>query len=188
MPSSLAKVDGASSESGVLFDALIAPYLAKIGAERRARVAGRIVDADFLLRQVTVFEIALDLAARSEGRVGIDALEEACRFKDYALDEIAESPLSALLGEARRQAWAEREGPTRPPGPAEQLLFRDGEFATEPREVLSGSELSAAAQLAALAARHAAAAVAQVAWEMQLIDQLDEPAGDDDGAETTITP
>ena len=101
VPSSLAKVDDPSSGSGVLFDALIAPYLAKIGAERRARVAGRIVDADFLLRQVTVFEIALDLAARSEGRVGIDALEEACRFKDYALDEIAESPLSALLGHAR---------------------------------------------------------------------------------------
>jgi hypothetical protein len=44
------------------FDELLIKYMMKLGAERAAGLAGRIVEADFYVRQLTWFEIVIDLA------------------------------------------------------------------------------------------------------------------------------
>ena len=151
---------------GDVFAALIRPYLAKVASEREARLAGRTVDADFALRQAMVYEIALDLAARSEGKIGVEALRAACGSGELELADIAESPLSKLLGDARRALWAELAAAGRPEATAESLLQHAPgiDLTTEPAETLAGGK-DLLAQKLALQARHEEAAKAQVEWE-----------------------
>jgi hypothetical protein len=149
-----------------VFTALLKPYLAKVAAEREARLAGRVVDADFALRQATVYEIALDLAARSNGEIGMEALRSACQSGELTLADIAQSPLSKLLGDARRALWTELAAPARPEGVDAELLDHSGGggLTTEPAKLLTGGKDLLTQQLAQQQ-RHEDAAKAQVAWE-----------------------
>ncbi len=154
------------ADAGIVFAALIEPYLVKLASEREARLAGRVVEADFALRQATVYEIALDLAAGSNGEIGMEALRSACASGKLSLEDVAESPLSKLLGDARRALWAELAAPHRPDKTGEKLLQYDPAtgLVIEPAELIEGGK-NLLAQKLALQERHEEAARAQVAWE-----------------------
>lgn len=53
-----------------LFDHLIVKFVRKVGQEREARLAGRIVEGDFTLRQITHLEVAFDMMAEGRGLDG----------------------------------------------------------------------------------------------------------------------
>jgi hypothetical protein len=168
----------AAEATQAVFEALIEPYLAKLATERRARAAGHVVEADFCLRQLTFFEIAMDLAARSGGAIGVEQLRAACDAGEFALEDIAESPMSALLAAARRALWVEVGAMPRPEPTAEKLLLRDPltGLAIEPAEMISGGD-DQLRQQQALQERHRAAARAQAAWEQG----LSAPDAENDG-------
>lgn len=84
-------------------------YMVKIGEERAARLAGEVVAADFYLRQLTFIEVAMDLM----GTGGFDLLH-AFRRDGRSLVDIAETPFSRILGEARRIKWEELGEPAGP--------------------------------------------------------------------------
>jgi hypothetical protein len=90
---------------------ILVPYMMKLGQERAARLAGRIVEADFYVRQLTWLEVALDL-----GGGGVAALK-ALKRGDHHAGEIVATPMSVLLGEVRRAVWAKMDEPERPPPP-----------------------------------------------------------------------
>jgi hypothetical protein len=50
-----------------LIEGLFAKWLAKVEAERKARLAGEVVAADFYLRQTTFFEVTFDLMCEGMG-------------------------------------------------------------------------------------------------------------------------
>ncbi|MGQ0660293.1 MAG: hypothetical protein ACT4N3_05435, partial [Sphingosinicella sp.] len=93
----------------VLLDQLIAKYGLKIGQERRARLAGRIVEADFYCRQLCHFEVMLCLA---DG--GLDLLR-SLRAGRYGVLDIAATMLSNHLEQVRRSIWREKGEADRPP-------------------------------------------------------------------------
>ncbi len=102
-------------------DSILMKYLLKLDGERRARLAGRIVEADFYVRQLTWLEVALDCGGRAHELLGL--LESG----GYNARRIAATPMSLLLDEARRALWAKEGGPERPPPAA--LGLTDGEVA-----------------------------------------------------------
>jgi hypothetical protein len=95
-------------------DTILTKYLLKLDGEREARLAGRIVEADFCVRQLTWIEVALDLAGL--GGKAADLLKGLARGKRNVRD-IAATPVSLLLDDLRRAYWAEEAGPERPPLP-----------------------------------------------------------------------
>ncbi|HMG47885.1 MAG TPA: hypothetical protein VK614_10545 [Allosphingosinicella sp.] len=94
----------------------------KLSQERAARLAGRIVEADFYVRQLTWLEVALDL-----GGGGAKALKMLERG-DHHAGQIVATPMSVLLGEVRRAVWAKMDEPDRPPRPS--LGRHDDEIST----------------------------------------------------------
>lgn len=142
---------------------LVRRYLLKLGAEREARLGGRIAEADFYVRQLTHIEVMLDLVSGD----GFDVLN---RFRVDGLDlaEIAETPMSQLLGAARRAKWVQLGEPPRPAPPPHDLLVDHGRYQTEPTEsTRGGQELSHEEQLAAFTEKHARDAAAQIEWEAE---------------------
>lgn len=97
-------------------------YWMKLRQEREARLAGRIVEADYIVRQLTWLEIALDLGGNA-----VDLLAELKRGK-LQLNQIAATPMSVLLETIRRKYWKEQGEPERPPSPP--LGEHDDEAAT----------------------------------------------------------
>jgi hypothetical protein len=150
-----------------LFDAfwpIVGPYMIKVRLEREARLDGRIVEADFYIRQMTWLEVAMDLATG-------DGFELLKRFRfagRYELGDIAESTMSRILGNMRRAEWAKAGEPPRPVHPPPDLLVDHGGFSTEPLEYTRGGQpLSHEEQRAVFDQRHARAAAAQLAWEAE---------------------
>ena len=84
--------------------ALFAKFIAKVRAERKARLAGRIAEADFYLRQISYFEVAIELA-------GEDVLIELqhLRKDGVHVTDIAETRGTRLLDRLRRKTWIELE-------------------------------------------------------------------------------
>ena len=104
-------------------ESIIRKYLLKIVAEREAREEGRIVAADFYVRQLTFIEVLLDVA--SEGR-GMQKLEEA-RHRGLHVIQIAQTDFSRVLDNARTRLWQECGDPPRPQHPPIDFLEeRDG--------------------------------------------------------------
>lgn len=89
-------------------EALLHAYRNKVQEERQARLEGRIVEADFCVRQITCLEIALELGGK-----GPELMFEL-RKGDLEIIDIAATPLSVLLHETRRSVWRERGEPDRP--------------------------------------------------------------------------
>jgi hypothetical protein len=136
-------------------------YLMKVEQERKARLSGKIVAADFYLRQMTWQEVALDLMSGD----GFKVLEDF-RCAGHDLVDIAETPMSKLMGEARRMKWAELGEPPRPEHPPRHLLVDHGGFSTEPLEYTKGGiALSHEEQRRIFDERHARDAEEQIAWE-----------------------
>lgn len=161
-------------EKQTLFLALLRKYFLKLQSERRARLEGRIAEADFYLRQASFFEVAIDLTTPD----AYQALADARRDGVHLID-IAETDMSRLLDDVRRRAWAalgeshpelawgaSEDGSGRPAPPAGHLLADHGTFRTEPLEFTRGGiELSHEEQRAAFRERYRLAAEEQVKWE-----------------------
>ena len=86
-------------------------YRRKLQQERECRLVGRIVEADFYVRQLTFMEIALDLAVRP------DALLELFRSGDLDIFHTMGTPRSILIDRVRRDYWREKGEPDRMPLP-----------------------------------------------------------------------
>ena len=103
-------------------DGILKKYLLKLHQERAARLAGRIVEADFYVRQLTWLEVAIDLGGNA-----IELLEELKRG-GTPVGNIVATPMSVLLDSVRRAYWAEKNEPDRPP--LGDLGHHDGEIST----------------------------------------------------------
>lgn len=92
-----------------LLDRIVATYGRKLAQERAARLAGRIVEADFYCRQLSFIEIALSL--------GPDAFEMLKRLRrgGHGVLDIAATSMANHLDQVRRAVWRERGEPDRPP-------------------------------------------------------------------------
>src|SRR5207237_6707309 len=95
--------EGASGAAkGELADALRRMFVIKIRQERNARLAGRIAEADFYLRQISFFEVALDLSTG-------DAIGQLAMLRKdgVSLMLIADTEATRMLDRTRRKAWIE---------------------------------------------------------------------------------
>jgi hypothetical protein len=92
-----------------LLDEILKRYLVKLKAERAARLEGRIVEADYYVRQLTFIELVLDVGGRTQQLV--DGMKQGNRHPV----EIAATPGSAFLEKLRRAVWLEKGEADRPP-------------------------------------------------------------------------
>lgn len=107
-----------------VFERIVVKYFRKLGSERRARLEGRIAEADFCVRQLTSIEIILDLGGKAHDLLG------RLRRRDLGPLQIAATPMSVFLDKVRRECWAEKGEPERPP--LGELGAHDGEVSTGP--------------------------------------------------------
>ena len=140
---------------------IVHKYLLKLRQEREARLEGRIVAADFYVRQLTWIEVALDLMGSGGG------LELLCEFRkdDHHVIHIAETPFSRILDEARREKWAELGEPLRPEHPPRDYLVDYDGFSVEADK--PGVGQTWAEQRAAEEADYKKQAEALVIWEAE---------------------
>jgi hypothetical protein len=96
-------------------------FLMKVAAEREARLAGRIVEADFYLRQITFMEVMFDLTASRFGWEARDALREL-RRGGHGLLDIVSTPLADWLDRSRRNYWETQGDPPRPEHPDRRFV------------------------------------------------------------------
>ena len=97
---------------------------------------------------------------------------QAC---DHTILEIADTFMSRLLDEARRQQWARMGEPARPEHPPERYLTDHGDHRTEGLEhTVGGGPLSHDEQREAFAAQHSQDAEEQIRWEAASRAQADE--------------
>jgi hypothetical protein len=85
-------------------------YEAKIAYERRARLAGEVIAADFTVRQLTCIEFMLGsvgLGARAV-ELWTDSIAKADAAPTYA------SEFCKMMEEVRRDVWAREDAPPRP--------------------------------------------------------------------------
>ena len=148
-------------------------FVRKVAAERKARLAGKIVSADFYLRQISFFEIVIDLMAEGQGMDAWQMLGDLRRGGHGILD-IAQTPLSRALDTARREQWAAMAEPERPEHPPIRYLEHDKDFSIEPLEYGYGGEKGDRLR-AEYAQRHADDAGAQAEWEARFPTPADAP-------------
>lgn len=94
-----------------LFEKIIRKYWLKLGAERKARLEGRIAAADYYVRQLTHIEIVLEAGDHAH------TLLSELRLGGRKPLDIVATPMSLILDRARRLIWAGDDEPERPPLP-----------------------------------------------------------------------
>lgn len=138
---------------------IIHRYIRMLDQERTARLEGRIVEADFRVRQLTFIEIVLDLGGQAQ-RV-LQALAPSGRF----VTDVVATPMSVYLDGIRRRYWSLRGEPDRPE--LGELGHHDDRIATGPCHAYmparDGPSMKAWEQRRE--AQNALAAAAQAAWE-----------------------
>lgn len=143
-----------------LLGVLLNKYLAKLEAERQARLRGEIVAADFYLRQITALEVSLDVVSGN----GMALLRDA-RLDGHDLRRIAETDMSQLLDKARHLYWISQGDPPRPDiVPAHLLRQHDG-YATEYGEEDPGLKPGHKEKRREITEQMKRDAEAQIAWE-----------------------
>jgi hypothetical protein len=154
-----------------MLDDIMVRYLLKVESERKARLEGKIVEADFYLRQLTMIEVSLDLMSGDGFRLLHDF-----RVKRRHLVEIAETPFSKIMGDMRREKWAALgDEPSRPEHPPARYLVDHGRYKTEPIEhTRGGTKESIERQQRELEERHREDAEAQLKWEEQARREFEE--------------
>jgi hypothetical protein len=151
-----------------LIVSIVQKYRLKLEAERRCRLEGRIAEADFYLRQITMLEVALDVVSGD----GMAILKRA-RLGDHGLLTIAETGMSVMLGGVRRKFWEDMGEPPRPEYPPRHLLVEQDGYATEPLEATwGGLPESHEQQRRDLEEQHARDARAQVEWEKRAREEV----------------
>ena len=96
-------------EKAGLLGEILKRYLVKLKAERTARLDGRIVEADFYVRQLSVIELILDIGGRTQELLAM--LDQP----DFHLVQVSATPGSTLLEKIRRKYWSEKGEADRPP-------------------------------------------------------------------------
>jgi hypothetical protein len=163
-----------------LVERLIAKFQRKVGLERECRLAGRVVEADFTLRQITALEVAFDLMVDGLAFDGWQMLMEARRGGRNML-EIADTQMARILDQARRDHWAAMDEPGRPELWPERYVTATADGSgdrTEPLEALGPASTAPAGidpdawkamsydeQKAAQEAQYKRDAEEQVKWE-----------------------
>jgi hypothetical protein len=97
------------AEKAELLDEILQRYVTKLAAERTARLAGRIVEADFYVRQLTFIELVLDVGGRAQELLSVMS------WDGLHLLQVSATPGSALLERRRRAFWLEKGEADRPP-------------------------------------------------------------------------
>jgi hypothetical protein len=151
-------------QKGALLDNLLGRWLGKVEAERIARLAGRITEADFYLRQVTFIEICFGLMCGGPHDAWMELGNR--RHHGESLFFIAETPFSQVLDTKRRDLWAILDQPDRPEHPPARFLVDRRVFSIEPFEVVHGGE-QGDKDREHHAAQYAEDAKRQVEWEAQ---------------------
>ncbi len=141
---------------------LLKKHDVKLAQERQARLEGRIVEADFYLRQITWLEVAIDLGTGDGFAVFADL-----RAGKYNLVDVVETPMSRMFAVARRARWQEAGELDRPECPTRERLRDHGRFTTQDGESWSsGADPQSHAEWHQdRIAEHEAAARAQAEWE-----------------------
>jgi hypothetical protein len=145
-----------------LIENVLRKHALKVGLERAARLKGEVVAADFYLRQISWFEVAMDLIS---GHGAAFRYLHEFRCGEHYLIEIAETPMSRLLDSHRREQWAAQGEPARPEHPPRRYLVDRGDYSLEPLEFTQGGEISREEQRRRFEEAHTAEAKAQVLWE-----------------------
>lgn len=103
-----------SEEKKHFLDEGLRLYRIKVEQERVARLSGRIVSADFTMRQLTHIELMLET-----GGAGFDLIDQtgSAAWKGFPDDNRYQSDLTRRIDETRRAAWAELGEPERPATP-----------------------------------------------------------------------
>lgn len=152
------------AEKEELIGEIMKRYGAKLRAERKSRLEGRIAEADFYVRQLSFIELVLDIGGRTQ-----DLLEGLARDEIVPLPEAAATPGSALLEKARRAIWLEKGEADRPP-PA-PLGRHDARYATGEEQYDPARDGDRAAWEHKQAAKRRLAAEAQAEWEQRARDE-----------------
>jgi len=162
--------DMEDAERLALLDEIFRRYVLKLRAERECRLAGRIVEADFYVRQLTQIELILDVGGRMQ------MLLNGMSWDGLHLLQVSATPGSALLEKLRRAYWLEKGEADRPP-PAplgrHNERFATGEDRYDPerdgdRKAWEGRQ----------AEKHRLAAEAQAEWEARAKAEAERRAGD----------
>jgi hypothetical protein len=149
---------------------IVQKYRRKLESERRCRLEGRIAEADFYLRQITMLEVAMDVV----GGNGMEVLKRA-RLGEYGLLDVAETGMSVLLDGVRRKFWDDMGAPPRPEYPPRHLLEQHDGYATEPLTTSQGFfGQGASEKRVAIQAQCARDAAAQVEWEAEALRDWEE--------------
>ena len=99
-----------------LVEHIAGKFMKKVAAERRARLDGEIVAADFYLRQITMLEVLFDLTVSDFGWNARAFLRNLRRGEHSPLD-IVSTPFADWLDVQRRIWWLQEGDPERPPHP-----------------------------------------------------------------------
>ncbi|MBO9623658.1 MAG: hypothetical protein J7500_13200 [Sphingomonas sp.] len=111
-----------NQEVGAWLKKVLQLYWYKVEGERQHRLAGEVVAADFLLRQLTHLELILD-----SGGFARPLIERWTRKAGpYGTETVLASPLSKFIDELRSKVWEESGDPPRPALRLEEREFSDG--------------------------------------------------------------
>ena len=101
--------DPDEAEKHRLLDEIFKRYIVKLQGERKARLEGRIVEADFYVRQLTFIELVLDVGDRTQ------ELLDSLSWDGLHLLQVSATPGATFLEKLRRAYWQEKGEADRPP-------------------------------------------------------------------------
>lgn len=103
--------DGESGATEEVLAGILDRYRKKFQQERACRLEGRIVEADYYVRQLTFIELVLDLGGHAE------ELFKMFRSGEIDIYRTIGTPVSVWLDRVRRDHWREKGEPDRLPMP-----------------------------------------------------------------------
>lgn len=107
-----AAAEAAAREDRRLTEELLRKYKAMVRGERQHRLAGRIVAADYALRQLTHIELIMAVGGQAQAMI-----DDATGIGPTGVPDAPEpyaDPVSDLLADIRAAAWKEMGDPPRP--------------------------------------------------------------------------
>lgn len=85
-------------------------YEAKVKTERRHRLAGEVIAADYTLRQLTHIELVLSMGGRSAEMLDMWSTADGQEPTACHDESLFADPISKLLDELRAKVWARQDG------------------------------------------------------------------------------
>ncbi|RHW16318.1 hypothetical protein D1610_15860 [Sphingomonas gilva] len=85
-------------------------YRAKVLSERRHRLAGEVIAADYTLRQLTHIELMLSMGGRTTEMLDMWSTEDGQTPSILHDNNLFADPVSKILDGIRREVWARQDG------------------------------------------------------------------------------